>query len=255
MVFGKNNKSQQDMSLFNAVKAWSEKRKILCLMGIAFLLRLYLVLTAKGIDPDGTAYLSVARDLIEKDFYKAFSNVFPPFYPFLTALLYPLTGDFELAGRLVCLILGTLTIPAIYFLGKELFGETIAFLSAFLAVFQPYLVQFSGTVLTESTYTFLIAWGAWVGWRGLGSRSKSLMVLLGLILGLAYLTRPEGIGYVSLFILWIFFFDGFRFWQGLKRRLLMVFSLLVGLLIFALPYILFLHEVTGRWILSRKIGV
>ena len=235
--------------------AWSQRKKLFSLTGIAFVLRLYLVLTAKGIDPDGTVYLMVAKDLVERNYYKAFSNVVPPFYPFLTAFLYPITGDLELAGRIVSLILGTLTILPVYFLGKRLFGESIATFSSVLAVFQPYLAQFSGSVLTESTYTFLIAWGVLAGLKGFDSKSKGLMFLLGLLLGLAYLTRPEGIGFAVLILIWIFLFDGFRFWQSLKEKFSMAFSLMAGVLIFAFPYILFLHEVTGRWILSRKVGV
>lgn len=243
------------MNFFNAIGASSERGKLFALMGIAFSLRLYLVLTAKGIDPDGVVYLSVAKDFFNKNYYKAFSNVFPPFYPFLTALLYPVTGDFELTGRIISLTFGTLIVLPIFYLGKRLFGETLATLSVLLSVFQPYLVQFSGSVLTESTYAFLVALGVLVGWKGLECKSIGLMFLLGILLGLAYLTRPEAIGFVVLFFLWILFFDGLRFWEYLGKKSSMVLSLMAGVIIFALPYILFLHEVTGRWILSRKSGV
>ncbi|MEI9475042.1 MAG: glycosyltransferase family 39 protein [Deltaproteobacteria bacterium] len=239
---------------YEGIARWTERRKLLSLLGIAFVLRLYLVITARGIDPDAVAYLSIAKNFIDRDYYHAFSNVFPPFYPFLTALLFPFTGDFELAGRIVSAILGTLTILPIFYLGKRLFGETITMFSVLLAVFQPYLVRFSGSVLTESTYTFLVALAVLVGWKGLDSRSKGLMFLLGVLLGLAYLTRPEGIGFVILFFPWILFFDGPRFWLHLRRKCSMLFLLMAGVLILALPYILFLHEVTGRWILSRKVG-
>jgi 4-amino-4-deoxy-L-arabinose transferase-like glycosyltransferase len=237
------------------IEKQSERRKLFFLIGIAFALRLYLVITAKGIDPDGIVYLSAAKDLLDKNYYKAFSNVFPPFYPFLTALLYPVTRDFELAGRIISLIFGTLIVFPIFYLGKRLFGETVAIFSVLLSVFQPYLAQFSGSVLTESIYTFLIALGVLVGWKGLDSRSKGFMFLVGILLGLAYLTRPEGIGFVVLLSLWIFFFGGMRFWQDVGIKFSMFFSLMAGTVIFALPYILFLHEVTGRWILSRKIGL
>jgi len=243
------------VNFFNRIEAWSERKKLFLLIGIAFALRLYLAITAKGIDPDGVAYLSIAKDFIDRNYDEAFSNVFPPFYPFLTALLFPLTGDIELAGRIISVILGTLTIIPIFYLGKKLFGVTVTMFSVLLSVFQPYLVQFSGSVLTESTYTFLLVLAVLVGWQGLNSRSKGLMFLLGSLLGLAYLTRPEGIGFVILFFLWILFFDGFRFWHDLRRKSSLLLFLMGGVLILALPYILFLHEVTGRWILSRKIGL
>jgi len=224
-------------------------------MGIAVVPRLYLVLTAKGIDPDGTVYLSAANDFLKGDFLKAFSNVFPPFYPFLTALLSPLAGDVELAGRIVSLIFGTLTLLPVYYLGRRLFGEKITIFSIFLLIFHPYLAEFSGSVLSESVYTFLVALGVLVGWKGLDSKSWSLMFLLGILLGLAYLTRPEGLGFVALFLLWIFFSEGLRFWQGFRIKWFMALSLVVGISIFAIPYILFLHQVTGKWILSQKIGL
>lgn len=85
-------------------------------------------------------------------------------------------------------------------------------------------------------------------------KSWRAMFSVGLLLGIAYLTRPEGIGFVVLFLLWIFFFDGVKFWNHLVRKLFMTGSLLIGTLLFALPYILFLHEITGKWIVSRKLG-
>lgn len=242
------------MDFFIKVSRFDEKKKLWVLVGIAFFLRLYLVLTSAGISPDGTEYLKAAKFFLKGDYYQGFSNVVPPFYPTVISLTSLLVGDLELAGKFVSLFFGTLTVIPIYILGKRLFNEKVGFYSALLLTFHPYLAQFSGSVLTESTFTFLMAWTVLIGWRALQFKSWRAMFSVGLLLGVAYLTRPEGIGFVVLFLLWIFFFDGVKFWNHLVRKLFMTGSLLIGTLLFALPYILFLHEITGKWIVSRKLG-
>jgi len=240
------------MDFFTKVSRFDEKKKLWVLVGVAFFLRLYLVLTSKGISPDGVEYLRAAKFFLDGDYYQGFSNVFPPFYPAVISVTSLLVGNLELAGKLVSLFFGTLTVIAIYAFAKRLFNEEVGFYSALLLTFHPYLAQFSGSVLTESTFTFFGVWNALIGWKALQSRSWRSMFLVGLFLGVAYLTRPEGIGFVAVFFLWIFFFDGGKFWINLSQKLSMAVSLLIGTTVFALPYILFLHEVTGKWILSLK---
>jgi 4-amino-4-deoxy-L-arabinose transferase-like glycosyltransferase len=242
------------VDFFTRIGKLKEKERLWILVGVAFLLRLYLVITSAGISPDGVEYLRAAKFFLDGDYYQGFSNVFPPFYPVMTVLTYLAAGDLELAGKFVSLFFGSLTVLPVYGLGKRLFNEEVGFYSALLLTFHPYLAQFSGSVLTESTFTFLVAWSVLIGWKAFQNKSWRAMFSVGLLLGIAYLTRPEGIGFVVLFFLWIFFFDGGKFWNHLVRKLFMTGSLLIGTLLFALPYILFLHEITGKWIVSRKLG-
>jgi 4-amino-4-deoxy-L-arabinose transferase-like glycosyltransferase len=242
------------LDFFTRIGKLKEKERLWILVGVAFLLRLYLVITSEGISPDGVEYVRAAKFFLERNYYQGFSSVFSPFYPGVTAVVSLFVGDLEFAGKFVSLFFGSLTVLPVYGLGKRLFNEEVGFYSALLLTFHPYLAHFSGSVLTESTFTFLVAWSVLIGWKAFQNKSWRAMFSVGLLLGIAYLTRPEGIGFVVLFLLWIFFFDGVKFWNHLGRKLSMTGSLLIGSLIFALPYILFLHEITGKWILTKKLG-
>jgi len=240
------------LDFFIKVSRFDEKKKLWVLVGIAFFVRLYLVLTSAGISPDGVEYLRAAKFFLEGNYYKGFLNIFPPFYPGVIALVSLVVRDLEWAGKLASLLFGTLTVIPIYFLAKSLFNEDVGLYSALLLTFHPYLAQYSGSVLSESAFTFLGIWSAYIGWKALMHKSWRAMIAVGLLLGLAYLTRPEGIAFVVVFLFWIFFFDGMRFWVNLAEKVCMSASFMVGFLGCALPYIFFLHEVTGKWLLSLK---
>jgi hypothetical protein len=74
--------------------------------------------------------------------------------------------------------------------------------------------------------------------------------LSGIFLGLAYLTRPEGIGYVLVFTAWIIV-DGILEKKWFKT-LASVGILISTILILAAPYVIFIHQETGEWLISKK---
>ena len=70
------------------IKDLNEKQILLILLGIAFGLRLYAVLMAKGIAYDGAGYGFVARDFLRHDFVKGdhWLAVISGFSPVISAL-------------------------------------------------------------------------------------------------------------------------------------------------------------------------
>jgi hypothetical protein len=69
-------------------------------------------------------------------------------------------------------------------------------------------------------------------------------------LGLAYLTRPEGIGYVLVYLIWIVV-DGVLRKKWFKKLILMG-VLIPSVFVFVIPYVLFIHQETGQWLISKK---
>jgi hypothetical protein len=134
------------------LKTLNEKQVLLLLIGISFGLRLYAVLMAQGIAPDSAAYGFMARDFLKGNYIRGLSSPAPPFYSFLIFLFSPDTTHVEIAGRFISLFFGTLTIIPLFYLVKEAIGGKEAILSALLYAFQPYLVTYSGMLLTEATY-------------------------------------------------------------------------------------------------------
>lgn len=84
-------------------KTLNEKQILLLLLGMAFGLRLYAVLMAKGIAYDSASYGFMARNFLDGDFIKGLSYPFHPLYPFLISLVSFDSAHVEIAGRLISL--------------------------------------------------------------------------------------------------------------------------------------------------------
>ena len=65
--------------------------------------------------------------------------------------------DLEFAGRLVSLVFGTLTAVLVLLLGRRVFDEETGLVAAAFAAMHPYMLRYSGDVLAEALYYFLVA--------------------------------------------------------------------------------------------------
>ena len=236
--------------LISFSKTLSERRVLLLLIGISFGLRLYAVLMAQGIANDSAAYGFMARDFLKGHFIKGLSSPAHPFYPFLIFLFSPDATHVEITGRLISLFLGTLTIIPLFYLVKEAIGQKEAVFSALFYSFHPYLVTHSGMLLTEATYWGLLVLSVYFFWTGLKKEKVWRISFSGVFLGLAYLTRPEGVGYILVYLIWIVVDGGFR------KKWFRIFTLsgvlLLSFAVFVIPYVLYIHQETGQWLISRK---
>lgn len=102
---------------------------------------------------------------------------------------WPGYHDVILAGRLTSALLGVLTIPAVYFIGRRLSGEKIGLLAAFLMAVAPGHVQHSHFATVDVAATFFVAWSLFFAVRGAAeARSKDLL-FAAFIAGLAAATK------------------------------------------------------------------
>ena len=236
--------------LISFSKTLSERRVLLLLIGISFGLRLYAVLMAQGIANDSAAYGFMARDFLKGDFIKGLSSPAPPFYPFLIFLFSPDATHVEITGRLISLFFGTLTIIPLFYLVKEAIGQKEAIFSALFYSFHPYLVTYSGMLLTEATYWGLLVLSVYFFWTGLKKEKVWRISFSGVFLGLAYLTRPEGVGYILVYLAWMVA-DGVLRKNWLKK-LILIGVLIPSVFVFVIPYIIYIHQETGQLLISKK---
>jgi len=231
-------------------RSLNERKVLLLLLGITVGIRLYAVLMAQGIANDSAEYGFIARDFLRADFIKGLSSAAPPFYPFLIYLVSPDTSSVEIAGRFISLFFGTLSLIPLFYLVKEAIGQKEAMLSGLLYAFHPYLVTYSGMLLTEATYWGLLLFSVYFFWTGLKEEKVWKMSFSGILLGLSYLTRPEGIGYVLIYLAWVVV-DGVLRKKWFKK-LILIGVLLSSLLVFVIPYVIYIHQETGQWLISKK---
>jgi len=239
--------------IITVFKNLNERQALVLLILVTFALRLYAVLMAQGIANDSTAYGFMAKDFLKGHYIKGLSSPAPPFYSLLIFLFSPDTAHVEIIGRFISLFFGTFTIIPLFFLVKKAIGRREAILSALLYAFHPYLVTYSGMLLTEPTYWGLVVFSVYFFWTGLEKQVTWKIGLAGIFLGLAYLTRPEGIGYVLVYLIWIIVEGILK--KGWFKKIALIGVLILSALIFVIPYVIYIHQETGQWLISKKAKI
>lgn len=218
----------------------------------AFLLRLFMLRYEYMLSPDGVYYALLGKSLVSGNFKEGLSTYWPPLYPLLVGLSSVIFQDLEFGGRFVSVLAGSLLVIPVYLWIRSTYGRDVASVGAFFTIVYPSLIRYSTQLLTESTYTLLFVIGILTGWSALSKGNRSAFLLTGLVFGACYLIRPEAIGYVGLMIIFILSTKLFNNQLNLKRILLNNLYFVLGFAILAFPYILYLHQETGKWAVSGK---
>lgn len=220
---------------------------------LAVLARLLILPLHQAISFDQAHYLRMAAHMARGHWLSAFHPYWTPGYPFITALVSLIVRNFELAGRLANILVGSLTVVPIMLFSREIIGRERAMWPAlFYAFFPPLLLQHT-VPLAEPAYAFFGFTGMWLGWKALSKNVLLCALPAGLAFGMAYLSKPEGFGYPVVFsgiaaaLLLV---------RVVKRRRSSAGGILLlawaGFLIAAFPYLLYLRGEAGYWTLSAK---
>jgi 4-amino-4-deoxy-L-arabinose transferase-like glycosyltransferase len=161
-------------------------------------------------------------------------------------------SDPVVAGKVVSATFGTLGILPLRALGRAVFPPRTVRTALILYIVSPFLLTFSGEVLSESTFVFFVLCALAGTWRA-GATGRVLPALAaGASVGLASLTRPEGtillpFGAAALGVL-------FRESARPRKRLALVAAFLAVCLVPLIPYTIHLRRETGHWQFSMKGG-
>lgn len=224
------------------------------ILAVALGIRLYLGLTSFCISGDGAAYIGMAKDFAAGDWNRALDAVFSPLYPLLVAGAHRLIRDWELAGNLVSVLIGTAGVAAIYLMVREALGRRdIALGAAALAAIHPELAAYAGSVRTEAGYMCLLVAASWILLRGTNRRAIQDCALAGVIGGVAYLYRTEGVGF--LIVGAIFIPATALIWRTTPVRWALGAAIVfaAAFIIVASPYIVWLRATTGHWTVGREL--
>lgn len=174
---------------------------------------------------------------------------YPPFYPLVIGLGFWLTGDGETSAQAISFVASVLLLIPLYALASKIFSTRTAAVTVILMAIFPLHVSYSHEAMSEALYTLLIitasAWFLRLVESG-GPRPAGMAGVGGLV-GLAYLTRPEGLLYLPIFLGFIFLR------QAGKRCLVEGAALVLAFGVLASPYVFYLKQTTGRWLVSGKV--
>jgi 4-amino-4-deoxy-L-arabinose transferase-like glycosyltransferase len=230
---------------------------LVAILAGAAALRIFLAVRFRtAISFDEAHYLRLAAAFLQHGLFGLLHPYWPPLFPLAIALFKIPAGDFETAGRLVNILAGCGIVAVVHSLAGRIFSEKEALISAAFAAFYPSLAFHSTNVMPESLFSLLALAGMSSGWRALEEKRGLSGLAAGLCWGAAYLVRPEGVGFLLVFTGFaglLLLLKGFRK-CGWKRIPVCLWAF-CGFTLFAGPYWLYLHEVTGHWTLSTKGSV
>jgi hypothetical protein len=230
---------------------------LILVIGLGLLFRIYSAYFVPLINPDGTLYIQQARALYYglygsvTDCYSYLSN-----YPVFVALLYPLTGDWVLSGRVVSLLFATLSLVPVFLILRRFFDATISTISALVFALMPAFVAHSHSVIRGPVYWFFSLLGLYFFLLRREKRKSVLLLLLSCIAFLmATWARVEGILFLLGSALYLGISRQEKGWRGLFIFLLPLLILVTSALLYISLFDPYLYKlIPAEPILSRLKG-
>jgi len=198
------------------------------------------VIVDNPIRADAEKYMSIATNLVTHGIYSHVKSDNPvpngfitPGYPSLLALIKIVTNNPYSEYKTILYLQATLSaLSAFLFfrIALRLFPLWGAALSGLIISFSPHQIVFSGYVLTETLFTFLLCSGMYLLLSSLRNPSIQRFIGIGIIIGLAALVRPAVI-LLPLFlclIMWHF--------QSGKRIGTAITAMLIGVCLMWIPW-------------------
>lgn len=156
-----------------------------------------------------------------------------------------LPSEMLLSTQIASSIAGVLLIIPVYWLGRSMFSKFAGFAAAAMVACLPVFARISSDGLTEGLYLFLLASSLLLGVRAIRSPGVGTFLVCGLVTGLTYLTRPEGmmVGIATASVGFVLGAIG-RWPRALTLGYLT--ALFVGISLAAAPYMLLIGGLTNK---------
>jgi hypothetical protein len=244
--------------MMKATRMMNKKLKVdgflLAAMGAGFLFRILIWKTMRlMISFDEANYLRLAAHAVEVGFPALLHPYWSPFYPALVWLFSSTPDTVEITARLINTLAGIALIPLLYVWARMLLGLTQARWTAFFTALYPSLVFDQTMAMPEPVYTLTAFAGLLFGWRAIQKRSWKAGLIAGLFWGCTYLSKPEGAGFILVFIGFMVVTHLFARGRNRFRHLFSVLAAhILGFLIIASFYLIYLRHTTGQWTISTK---
>jgi len=206
-------------------------RLLAAIVAVGAAVRVWLATQNSGMTMDSPLYVEMAEQLA-----RGGHGLLGPAhhgYPGLIALASALVPGRELPGRVVSFAAGLLLIVLVERIARRVLPPRPALAGATCVALHPLLAVFSGPIMTETSFLALLYAGLLAAVAGRGS-------VAGVLLGLSYTVRPEGLLVAVVAVL------------ASVRRPRFALAMATGCLVVAAPYVGYLSQETGRFSLTPK---
>ncbi len=230
--------------------------------GLAFFALLALAAAIRGISwvrtavvfDDGPLFIYIAEAMRDGHWLSVLQHSYHPLYS-MTIWWGGATGlDLETVAGGLSVAFGVLGVGLLYGFLRDTFEPRVAWLGAALLAVHPRAVAFTSDVQSDGLYMALFVGAMWAVWRSLVHRRLGTAAFAGLLVGLAYLTRPEGLGLALIAGLVAVDLCIRGSWE-LRRGIAFGVILGLGFVVVAFPYVIGLKEANGQWQLTQKKSI
>jgi 4-amino-4-deoxy-L-arabinose transferase-like glycosyltransferase len=170
-----------------------------------------------------------------------------PMALWLIAISIKLFGLHAFVVRIPSILLTTVAIKLSYDIAREWYGRQVAFLTAFLFSIHGLIIELAsgraGTDHIDAIFLFFIVLSVWVAVYAVRRRTATAHLLLGVVIGLAVLTK----WLPALIAVPIWSIIAYPYYKGQRGKMLAHFvCLVIGLIVVALPWQLYILQVFPR---------
>jgi 4-amino-4-deoxy-L-arabinose transferase-like glycosyltransferase len=152
-----------------------------------------------------------------------------PLYAWLLGAAYALFGTSLWVGRILGMVIGSLTVIMTYLCAYRLFDRRVGLAATVLAAIYPISVYFEHELLLDALFTLFLLSSLYLFLRWRDTTVIRDLVWSGLLIGLASITRPTGLVAIPIMLVFVLF-DSRRFSSGIGRGAILVASSLVIIL-------------------------
>lgn len=170
---------------------------------------LYNLVAASGYYPlhDSLTYQTIALNILHEHCYCLQAHLSTvdraPLWPLIIAIVYRILGQHDIYVRLLLCGVGSGTCVLLYLFGKDIFGERTGILAGIIGAIYPFLYVYDGLLYSESLYIFLLLALCYTLYHLQRRPRTSLLIVSGVLIALLTYTRPNGIGLLIMFVVWL----------------------------------------------------
>ncbi len=169
---------------------------------------IYNITVADGYIPEFDAhfYNDIALNLNKEHCFCLYpyhaSTDRAPLWPYIIAAIYSITGPANFYPRLFFSFAGATTCAIVYLFARDIFNKRIAILAGIIAALYPGLFIYDGWMYAESLFTLCLMAFCYALYRLQRTAQARWMVVSGVALACASLTRPNGPFFLLLVVAW-----------------------------------------------------
>ncbi|MDP8237182.1 MAG: glycosyltransferase family 39 protein [Candidatus Erginobacter occultus] len=204
------------------------KRWVLLIFGINLAARLLFLNWHPAVYTDSVDYMTALE--------RVRGTIILPAYPFALKSLNHLTGDLQLAGRLVSIIFAALAVFPLFGLARAVYNRRAALFTVLFCTVSPLIFRWSLRIFPHGMYSFCVLLFFYGIFRSFEVRSPWWLAAGIFSGGVAILTYPTGLVLVPAAAVAVFFY--FLVAAGRERSLLPVLGIfLAGWILLGLGFL------------------